>query len=737
MPDAVLSPLEPDLAQVIRPEEAPVGVDLDAAIRERDFALLELKKKAEASRERQAKAFLELVERVAQLSRLVPRKAHQLATLTRDWNLSRAEASRLLRLVDLSAETKHLYAEQNVSPEMVVALRKVDPTIREEAHLLIEAGRILHPSDLKVMKARREASDPNRSKVLLSRHLKRQIMRSGVEHLADFKLLLARYVRSLSIAYMRLNWTGRDRRMTFLRQASIKMAQSLLADFDHLFSSKLPEIENWDYCAPHDNGLVLAKARLSLERLSRDEYLLPDLTWSEYGHIELSLIQALAALAEVDVSHLPYHTEALHIEAFKVAKGISEPDEQYCSEDRPQKLTSLEICSGAGGAAIGLHAAGFKSVGLIERNADAIKTLIVNNQLGPIFDRDVRKMNFSAYEGKIDLFAGGVPCQPHSSLGRRKGENDERDLFAYSVKLIKQIKPRAVILENVSGFGQRQTAVYRSRIIANLHAAGYDAEIFAIRASDYGLGQARPRLVLVAMRDGLMTRFKMPPILTSEPLTLGAALRDLMGANGWLGADAWAERANLVGPTIVGGSEKSGQLGFSSSFQLDEWYRLGIDGRSIADEAPSAAAPLDHLPFLTLQMGAALQGFPRGWTFTGNKAAQRRQVANAFPPILACAIGLAVREALTGVPADYSSELKQLRIEKIGDKSIEEESVDSSFEIDAIEKRKARKETAWSTANELELPLGDAHWRGFLESFPALNQAVAPKKERKRVGAPA
>lgn len=728
MPAAIARTQKPELAlELTKAAEIPDHADI--TIRARDITLLELRRKAEINRERQAKAFLDLAERVTQLCCLVPRRSHQLAIMTRDWQLSRAEASRILRLRNLSAFEKILYAEQHVSPEMIVALQKADLIIREEAHLLIQAGRILHPSDLRMMKARRDAANPDSTKILRDKHLKRQTKKSGYGHLAEFKQLLARYVRSLSIAYMRLDWTGRERRMAFLRQTSIKSARWLIDEFDRLFSSKLPVIHDWDRCATSDHGLMLAKARLSLERLSRDEYLLPDLTLSEYGHIELSLIQALAALADVDVSHLPYHTEALHIEAFKAATGIVEPDESHCQEESPQVLTSLEICSGAGGAAIGLHAAGFRSVGLIERNPDAVNTLIANNQLGPVFERDVRIMDFSVYEGKIDLFAGGVPCQPHSSLGDRQGENDERDLFAYSVEVIRRIKPSAVVLENVSGFGQRQTAAYRARIMAELHDAGYDAELFAIRACDYGLGQARPRLVLVALRDGLMSRFKMPPVLTPVPVTLGAALRDLMGENGWQGADVWAERADSVCPTIVGGSEKSGQMGFSSSFQRDDWRRLGIDPSQLAAEAPPADAPSDHLPRLTLRMGATLQGFPRDWIFEGNKAAQRRQVANAFPPILACAIGLAVREALTGVAADYKSELRQDRIEKIGHRSIEFDEPGSS---ETRKERKARKVSGWTIAQELELPTGDAPWRLFLENFPAMAKVMADENKRRR-----
>ncbi|WP_075292984.1 DNA cytosine methyltransferase [Pararhizobium arenae] len=693
-----------EIFDIIRNAEEGNQVLLPAdVIRDRDIALLALKKKAEAARAKQTKVYLELLGRVRQLRGLVPKKARQLVIMNREWMISRSEALRLLKSSEISEKDAELYLAHHVTPDMIAALARSPARIVEEAQMLIEAGRILYPSDLRGMKMRLNAANPENANLAQSRKLKRAASASVEMRLGEFRQRVARMVRALSLAYMRLDWTRRERREAFLRQTSTEAAKTLLAEFDALFVREMPVVRDWDHLDPSDNLQSLAKVRVCLARLATDEYLLPWVSSSEYGPIELVLIQSLAWLAGVDVDHLPNITEQYLVD-LAIAAGKIEDDRiaPHKVVPEPTKLTSLEICSGAGGAAIGLHAAGFASVGLVERDADAIKTLVHNNQIGPVFWGDVRAFDFKEYAGKVDLFAGGVPCQPHSALGNRAGEADERDLFAFSVKIIKIVRPRAVILENVLGFGQRQTAVYRARILAELRRAGYDAEVFAVRAADYGLGQARPRLVLVAMRDGLLSRFKMPPIQTAEPVTLGEALYDLMAANGWPGAAQWADKANRPGPTIVGGSERSGTMAFSSSFQLDEWEALGVDGRAIARSAPSADMPIDHMPSLTLEMGAKLQGFPKAWSFQGPQKAQRRQIANAFPPILACAIGLAVREALTGVSVNYAKELSQEVIEETGRRWTE---------------KSASHDPAWSAAIELQLPLGNAHMESFVESF--------------------
>ena len=149
--------------------------------------------------------------------------------------------------------------------------------------------------------------------------------------------------------------------------------------------------------------------------------------------------------------------------------------------------------------------------------------------------------------------------------------------------------------------------------------------------------------------------------------TVGEVLYDLVAANGWEGAEDWAKNyANRRGSTIVGGSEQSGRLAFSSNLRREDWEDMKIDPFGIADEAPGPGHKLDDLFPLTLEMGARLQGFPDGWEFVGSgnegsdkdRKTKTRQIANALPPIMAHAVGLAIYTALTGVGFDYAEALR-------------------------------------------------------------------------------
>ena len=114
-------------------------------------------------------------------------------------------------------------------------------------------------------------------------------------------------------------------------------------------------------------------------------------------------------------------------------------------------LTCVEICAGAGGQALGLAMAGFVHVALVEYEQEYCNVLKANRPEWNVICADVHKFDGHPYEG-VDLLAGGVPCPPFSVAGKQLGKDDERDLFPEAIRLIREIRPRAVMLENVRGF---------------------------------------------------------------------------------------------------------------------------------------------------------------------------------------------------------------------------------------------------------------------------------------------
>jgi DNA (cytosine-5)-methyltransferase 1 len=315
--------------------------------------------------------------------------------------------------------------------------------------------------------------------------------------------------------------------------------------------------------------------------------------------------------------------------------------------------TSLEICAGAGGQALGLELAGFEHAAAVEIDANAAATLRLNRPSWRVLQEDVRELNGRDFRG-IDLFAGGVPCPPFSVAGRQLGGDDDRDLFPTALRLIEEAKPRAVMLENVPGLATAKFQSYRRELALKLEQLGYRPQWQVLNASNFGVPQLRPRFILVALKPADLKHFAWPtPLLTTT--TVGEALGDLMAARDWPGAFAWAQAANAVGPTLVGGSKLHGGPDLGPTRAREAWKTLHVDGRGLADQAPDKDFDPSAMPRLTVRMAARIQGFPDEWQFFGKKTAAYRQVGNAFPPPVAAAVGSAIRNALDGV-VRYSTE---------------------------------------------------------------------------------
>jgi DNA (cytosine-5)-methyltransferase 1 len=308
--------------------------------------------------------------------------------------------------------------------------------------------------------------------------------------------------------------------------------------------------------------------------------------------------------------------------------------------------SSLEICAGAGGQALGLETAGFDHAAAVEVDDSAAATLRLNRPTWKVLHQDVRELNGRNFRG-IDLFAGGVPCPPFSVAGKQLGRDDERDLFPTALRLIEESQPRAVLLENVPGLATAKFLPYRRELALKLERLGYMPQWQVLNASNFGVPQLRPRFILVALRPKDLVHFAWPSPLGTT-VTVGEALRDLMASRGWPGAFAWAQAANAVAPTLVGGSKLHGGPDLGPTRAREAWKALHVDGRGLANEAPGEDFDVNGFPRLTVRMAARVQGFPDEWTFSGKKTASYRQVGNAFPPPVASAVGSAIRAALDG-----------------------------------------------------------------------------------------
>jgi DNA (cytosine-5)-methyltransferase 1 len=310
--------------------------------------------------------------------------------------------------------------------------------------------------------------------------------------------------------------------------------------------------------------------------------------------------------------------------------------------------TSVELCAGAGGQAQGLENADIEHVALVEIDADACATLRVNRPAWNVLHGDLKDFDARPYLG-ADLVTGGLPCPPYSIAGKQLGPMDDRDLFGHGLRVMSEVRPQAAMLENVKGILSPKFDEVRMNIRASLKKLGFIVDWRLINAADFGVPQLRPRVIFVALPSRASEFFKWPTPNPFSAPSVGSVLLDLMSERGWEGANNWANAADDIAPTLVGGSKKHGGADLGPTRARLAWEKFGVNGKSLADAPPPKG--FRGMPRLTLRMTARLQGFPDHWMFAGGKTSTYRQIGNAFPPPVAFAVGTQIREALDAAAA--------------------------------------------------------------------------------------
>ncbi|MEU4600191.1 DNA cytosine methyltransferase [Nocardia sp. NPDC023988] len=338
----------------------------------------------------------------------------------------------------------------------------------------------------------------------------------------------------------------------------------------------------------------------------------------------------------------------------------AEPDRDVRDLRRSDRLTSIELCAGAGGLALGLEQAGFDPILLLDNRDVACETLRANRPTWNVLQKDLLRFeprhDLPAHRD-IDVLAAGLPrVKSAATASRPRGSSWELELFETTARLTVELRPRALLIENVPDLLKRdEYASSRTRVAKHLEDAGYEYCWLLVDACDFGVPQHREYAVMVALRDGATDTFtaNLCPIPPAPGLTVGSVLRGSMGARGWPQAADWATMAHGISPTIVGGSWDRGGGDLGPQGSVRAWAKFGVNGRALADDVPSAdfvwdpSLGVDHMLKLTVDQVAALQGFPPYWTFAGRKTARYRQVGNATPPPFAYSLGVALRTALS------------------------------------------------------------------------------------------
>ncbi len=334
-------------------------------------------------------------------------------------------------------------------------------------------------------------------------------------------------------------------------------------------------------------------------------------------------------------------------------------------------LTAIELFSGCGGMALGFQNAGIESKLLVELDKRACATLRENWPKKEIHEGDVSLVDFKSYHKKIDIVAGGFPCQAFSYAGKSRGFEDTRGtLFFEFARCLQEVRPKIAVGENVRGLFKHDGGRTLETMLNTLREIGYIPEVRVMRAQFLDVPQKRERLIILAVRQDLVG--KVPHLFPKErdyTVSLGAALKDVPKSEGTTYSD---KKRAIMDQVPEGGYWRSLPDEIQREYMGASYFlgggKTGM-ARRLSREEPCLTLtcspcqkqterchPLETRP-LTTREYARVQTFPDDWKFSGKVTATYKQIGNAVPVNLAYHLGTCLIAMLD--PSERTQEMEE------------------------------------------------------------------------------
>lgn len=342
------------------------------------------------------------------------------------------------------------------------------------------------------------------------------------------------------------------------------------------------------------------------------------------------------------------------------------------------KPTVIDLFAGVGGLSLGFEMAGFEVVLANEYDPSIAEAYVKNRPNANMIVADITELpvdeTFGPYEGKITAVIGGPPCQGFSQKGKRKSINDPRNfLFRYYFEVVKRVKPRYFVIENVPNLLTTENGIFKDEIVNLFSGIGYAVSCGVLCAANFGVPQDRRRTCIIG-KYGTSEPVSLP-VPQGPHTTIWDAISDLSYLESGEGTeeqgyrnDAMSgyqrlmrsdsnklfnhvatrhsrvtlERLKMIAPEK--GKEMLPEEHHTKSIYSGTWCRMRKDGiaKTITTRYDTPSSGEFTHPYLnraiTTREAARIQSFPDKFRFYGSKSSQMKQVGNAVPPLLGKAI---------------------------------------------------------------------------------------------------
>lgn len=340
-----------------------------------------------------------------------------------------------------------------------------------------------------------------------------------------------------------------------------------------------------------------------------------------------------------------------------------------------KSLPFIDLFSGCGGLSHGLEMAGHECLLGVDANREAIQTFAANHHKAAVYLGDIKKLkekNLMKLLGgkKVEMVVGGPPCQGFSTVGKGEVEDTRNQLFKEFVRIVRVTNPRVILFENVTGLVAKKNQMILKKIFQQFERLGYSMDARVMSAEEFGVPEKRRRTIIVGVKDG---EFSFPLAthgsrVKKNIVTVEKALKNLKAKNGkTFNHDVTLaqvknkedrERLKFIpaGKGIRYEQDEKNYLPKRLHYGMD-WEKLRehrfrqtrLQRLPLKEPSPTILTsrtsyyhPVEPR-YLTPREAAACQSFPNDFIFHGSQTAVFRQIGNAVPPLLARALGEAVK----------------------------------------------------------------------------------------------
>lgn len=317
----------------------------------------------------------------------------------------------------------------------------------------------------------------------------------------------------------------------------------------------------------------------------------------------------------------------------------------------PDAPTVISLFAGCGGSSLGYSMAGYRELLAVEWNKNAIETFRLNFPDVPVYHGDICNLTIEQClemtglkEGELDVLDGSPPCQGFSISGNWNINDDRNQLFREYVRLLRGLKPKIFIMENVFGMVVGKMKLIFAEIMRELKASGYKVSARLLNAMYFNVPQSRQRMIFIGVKEDLGIELSHPKA-EYRPITISEAWNNI--------------KDNDIPPPLTKSLINIVPLMRQGQCQDDITHKGGYQTVRVYFNKPSPAVtklvagigfgalihPTEDRVFSISEM-KRISSFPDEFQFIGNYKQKKAQMGNCVPPLFMRSIAKHIRENL-------------------------------------------------------------------------------------------